>query len=337
MTEARRLRRFGIWRSANLVTPELAAGIERLGFGTLWLGSSPSGDLAQAEELLDATTTLILATSIVNMWQDQPQDVAGSFARVQRRHPGRFLLGIGAGHREATQQYARPYETLARYVDVLQAGGVPRDSLVLAALGPKVLGLARDRAAGAIPYLVPPGHTRRARAVLGPGPLRAPEHKVVLDTDPTRPARSAGPRCTRISAWSTTPATCAGWAGPAMTSAGAAATRWPTRWPPMAARPGLPRSSPATSTREPTTSASISSPRRAPTRCPGTARWLRRWDCRDQHGADTRCRRAVRQHRKTRSAEVRSAPGQRPDVSHGRQSQPPAMSLRWDSRPAKRP
>jgi probable F420-dependent oxidoreductase len=191
MTEARRLGRFGIWRSANLVTPELAAGIERLGFGTLWLGSSPAGDLIQAEELLDATTTLTLATSIVNMWQDQPEDVAASFARVQRRYPDRFLLGVGAGHREATQQYARPYETLARYVDVLQAGGVSRDSVVLAALGPKVLGLARDRAAGAIPYLVPPGHTRQARAVLGPGPLLAPEHKVVLDTDPDR-ARALG-------------------------------------------------------------------------------------------------------------------------------------------------
>jgi probable F420-dependent oxidoreductase len=191
MTEARRLGRFGIWRSANLVTPELAAGIERLGFGTLWLGSSPAGDLIQAEELLDATTTLTLATSIVNMWQDQPEDVAASFARVQRRYPDRFLLGVGAGHREATQQYARPYETLARYVDVLQGGGVPRDGLVLAALGPKVLGLARDRAAGAIPYLVSPEHTRQARAVLGPGPLLAPEHKVVLDTDPDR-ARALG-------------------------------------------------------------------------------------------------------------------------------------------------
>jgi len=191
MTEARRLGRFGIWRSANLVTPELAAGIERLGFGALWLGSSPAGDLIQAEELLDATTTLILATSIVNMWQDQPEDVAGSFARVQRRYPDRFLLGVGAGHREATQQYAKPYETLARYVDVLQAAGVPRDSVVLAALGPKVLGLARDHAAGAIPYLVPPVHTRQARAVLGPGPLLAPEHKVVLETDPDR-ARALG-------------------------------------------------------------------------------------------------------------------------------------------------
>jgi probable F420-dependent oxidoreductase len=191
MMEAGRLGRFGIWRSASLVTPELAAGIERLGFGALWLGSSPAGDLAQAEELLDATTTLTLATSIVNMWRDQPEDVAASFARVQRRHPGRFLLGVGAGHREATQRYARPYQALARYVEVLEAGGVPRDRLVLAALGPKVLGLARDRAAGAIPYLVPPEHTRQARAVLGPGPLLAPEHKVVLDTDPGR-ARALG-------------------------------------------------------------------------------------------------------------------------------------------------
>lgn len=191
MTGAWQLGRFGVWRSASLVTPQLAADIERLGFGTLWLGSSPAGDLVQAEELLDATTTLTFATSIVNMWQDQPEDVAGSFARVQRRHPGRFLLGVGAGHREATQQYARPYETLARYVDVLQAGGVPRGSLVLAALGTKVLGLARDRAAGAIPYLVPPEHTRRARAVLGSGPLLAPEHKVVPDTDPDR-ARALG-------------------------------------------------------------------------------------------------------------------------------------------------
>jgi probable F420-dependent oxidoreductase len=186
-----RLGRFGIWRSASLVTPELAAGIERLGFGALWVGGSPDGDLAQVEALLDATATLALGTSIVNMWRDQARDVAAAFARVERRHPGRFLLGVGAGHREATAHYAAPYETLARYVDVLRADGVGQDSLVLAALGPKVLRLAGDRAAGAIPYLVPPEHTRRARALLGPGPLLAPEHKVVLDTGPGR-ARALG-------------------------------------------------------------------------------------------------------------------------------------------------
>ncbi len=191
MTGRAELGRFGIWRSASLVTPDIAAGLERLGFGTLWLGSSPDGDLAQAEALLDATATLTLATSIVNMWKDPAELVAKSFARVQRRHPGRFLLGVGAGHREATQQYGRPYDTLARYVDVLAAGGVPRDSLVLAALGPRVLRLAGDRAAGAIPYLVPPEHTAQARALLGQGPLLAPEHKVVLSTDPDQ-ARALG-------------------------------------------------------------------------------------------------------------------------------------------------
>ena len=191
MTGRAEIGRFGIWRSAGLVTPEIAADIERLGFGVLWLGSSPDGDLAQAEALLDATTTLTLATSIVNMWKDPAGLVAQSYARVQKRHPGRFLLGVGAGHREATQQYARPYETLARYVDDLVAGGVPRDGIVLAALGPRVLRLAKDRTAGAIPYLVPAEHTAQARTLLGPGPLLAPEHKVVLDTDPAR-ARALG-------------------------------------------------------------------------------------------------------------------------------------------------
>src|SRR5262245_65914408 len=98
MTEARRLGRFGIWRSASLATPELAAGIERIGFGTLWLGSSPAGDLAQPEELLRATPPLVLATSLVNLWQDQPEDVARSYARVLLRSPPPLLRGGGVGH-----------------------------------------------------------------------------------------------------------------------------------------------------------------------------------------------------------------------------------------------
>jgi probable F420-dependent oxidoreductase len=185
------LGRFGIWRHAAGATPQLAAGIEAAGFGTLWLGGSPAGDLVLAEDLLRATSTLTVATSIVNIWKDGAHEVARSFARVQERYPGRFVLGVGAGHREATPEYQHPYETLAAYVDTLRADGVPRDSLVLAALGPKVLKLSAERAAGAIPYLVPPEHTGQAREILGPDPLLAPEHKAVLDTDTAR-ARDLG-------------------------------------------------------------------------------------------------------------------------------------------------
>jgi len=185
------LRRVGVWRHWRGVTPELALVLEQLGYGTLWLGGSPTGDLTQAEQLIDATSTLTLATGIVNIWQDDARVVAASFRRIEARHPGRFLLGVGTGHPEATQEYVRPYEALTRYVDTLLADGVPPDSLVLAALGPKVLRLAAERTAGAHPYLVTPEHTRRAREILGTGPVLAPEQKVVLDTDPQR-ARAIG-------------------------------------------------------------------------------------------------------------------------------------------------
>jgi len=181
-----RLGRFGIWRTSAQVTPDLAAGVERLGFGAVWLGGSPDGELAIVPQLLGATSTLMVGTSIVNIWKDDAATVARSYARIEASYPGRFVLGVGAGHREATKEYASPYDKLATYVDQLQAAGVPAEGLVLAALGPKVLRLAGERAAGAIPYLVPPEHTRLAREILGPDRLLAPEHKAVLDPDPER-------------------------------------------------------------------------------------------------------------------------------------------------------
>jgi probable F420-dependent oxidoreductase len=183
------LGRFGVWRASALATPEIAVDLERLGYGTLWLGGSPDGDLRHAEELIEATSTLTLATSIVNMWKDDARTVATSFARIEANHPGRFLLGVGAGHPEATQQYANPYDTLADYVDVLLGNGVPADSLVLAALGPRVLRLAAERTAGAIPYL--------ARAILGAEKVLAPEQKAVLETDPQRARAIGRPRVQR--------------------------------------------------------------------------------------------------------------------------------------------
>jgi probable F420-dependent oxidoreductase len=188
-----RLGQYGVWRGAWQTTPAIAAGLEGMGYGALWLGGSPDGDLAIVDELLDATSTLVVGTSIVNMWKDDAALVADSFARVESRHPGRFLLGVGAGHPEATAEYASPYGTLVTYVDQLTERGVPAESIVLAALGPKVLTLAAERTAGAIPYLVPPEHTRQARQILGPDKLLAPEHKVVLDPDAQR-ARALGGR-----------------------------------------------------------------------------------------------------------------------------------------------
>jgi probable F420-dependent oxidoreductase len=186
-----RLGRIGIWRAVSQVTPDLAVGLERLGYGAVWLGSSPDGDLQIVSDLLAATSTLMIGTSIVNVWKDDAATVARSFARIEASHPGRFVLGVGAGHPEATKEYASPYQTLATYVDRLQADHVPADRIVLAALGPKVLRLARDRAGGAIPYLVPPEHTRRAREILGSDRLLAPEQKIVLDPE-SGSARAVG-------------------------------------------------------------------------------------------------------------------------------------------------
>src|SRR6266702_5299003 len=137
-----RLGRFGVWRGFSQVTPGLAAELERLGYGAVWLGASPPGDLAVVDDLLAATTTLVVATGIVNMWRSEPREIAASFARIEAAYPGRFLLGVGTGHPESTQQYTRPYETIAGYIDALLAEGVPGGCMVLAALGRKMLRLA---------------------------------------------------------------------------------------------------------------------------------------------------------------------------------------------------
>jgi probable F420-dependent oxidoreductase len=185
------LGRYGVWRHETGLSPELAARIESLGFGTVWIGGSPPGDLALAESMLDATTSLTVATGIVNMWSTPADEVAPSYHRIAAKHPDRFLLGVGVGHPEATSDYTRPYATVVEYLDRLDELEVPAAGRALAALGPKVLDLARDRSAGAHPYLTTPDHTRSARERLGDGVLLAPEHKVVLDTDPIA-ARAVG-------------------------------------------------------------------------------------------------------------------------------------------------
>ncbi|MEV5841084.1 LLM class F420-dependent oxidoreductase [Streptomyces sp. NPDC051985] len=180
----------GVWRH-DRTEPELAVALEDLGYGTLWLGNASVADLAGIERLLDATERLVLATGIVNIWANPAEEVVHAYRRIAERHPDRFLLGIGAGHREMTQEFVRPYQALNDYLDALDAGGVPVARRALAALGPRVLRLAAERTAAAHPYLVTPEHTRQAREILGPGTLLAPEQKVVLETDRAR-ARATG-------------------------------------------------------------------------------------------------------------------------------------------------
>jgi probable F420-dependent oxidoreductase len=185
------LGKIGIWRHASGLTPELLAEVETLGYGAIWVGGSPPGDLGAIERILDATDHVAVATGILNVWKDDAATVGPSYHRVAAKHPGRFLLGLGIGHPEATQEYQKPYAKLVEFVEVADELKVPAEGRALAALGPKVLRLAAERTAGAHPYLVTPEHTRWARQVLGEGPLLAPEQKVVFETDPER-ARAIG-------------------------------------------------------------------------------------------------------------------------------------------------
>ncbi|WP_432119931.1 LLM class F420-dependent oxidoreductase [Streptomyces sp. bgisy032] len=184
--------RYGIW-SVGLRSEdpdrrgeraEAAAELEELGYGAVWLGGNSSA--AHAAPLIGATTRLTVGTSIQSIWQHEPDAAGAAFADLESAHPGRFLLGLGVSHAKRVEQYARPYSALVEHLDGLDAAGVPEDRRLLAALGPRSLRLARDRAAGSIPYLVTPEHTAHAREILGEAPLLAPELGVVLETDPTR-------------------------------------------------------------------------------------------------------------------------------------------------------
>jgi probable F420-dependent oxidoreductase len=181
--------RFGLFGLG--ATPEQAQAIERLGFGTIWVGGSPPAELSFVEPLLESTTTLKVATGIVNVWTAAAKPVAESFHRINTAYPGRFVLGVGVGHPEAQAQYRKPYDALVSYLDELDEYGVPASQRVLAALGPRVLKLSAERTAGAHPANATPEHAAQARAIIGPNALLAPVHNVVLNPDAEQ-ARAIG-------------------------------------------------------------------------------------------------------------------------------------------------
>jgi probable F420-dependent oxidoreductase len=171
---------------------EGAAELESLGYSALWFpdtGGEPSW-LEAASTLLEATRSVVVATGILNLWTHDPAGTADGFARLSGAHPGRFLLGLGASHaaivdRTEPGRYQRPLAAMAAYLDALEVAEppVPAEARILAGLGPKMLTLARERAAGAHPYLTTPEHTQQAREILGADRLLAPEQRVVLETD----------------------------------------------------------------------------------------------------------------------------------------------------------
>ncbi|MFD4034710.1 TIGR03620 family F420-dependent LLM class oxidoreductase [Streptomyces sp. NPDC058637] len=193
--------RVGIWSSAlhgsradgtgGEAVAEAAAELEELGYGTLWLGGSPSpGDAAA---VLAATRTVSVATGILSIWDHTAQEVAQQIGALDAGARERFVLGLGVSHGPMVPQYAKPYSAMVAYLDALDAAAPPvgPGRRVLAALGPRMLELAAGRSAGAHPYLVTAEHTAQAREALGPGVLLAPELSVVLDTDLDRARTTA--------------------------------------------------------------------------------------------------------------------------------------------------
>ena len=213
------LGRLGVWASLEgLELPEAieaAQRIESLGYSALWHPMAMRRDLLiVASSILTNTERLIVGTGIIPIFEREASVMAAGQRTLDEQSGGRFLLGLGVSHPPIVEgihglTYGPPLTTMRNYLDKMDRGldfsaltggppaakdtppvqtGPPR---VLAALGPKMLALSRDRAQGAHPYFMPPEHTKEAREILGPDAWLCPEVKVVLEADPSR-ARAAG-------------------------------------------------------------------------------------------------------------------------------------------------
>ncbi len=157
------------------------AELEEFGYDTIWLTGGPTmTSLRQIGAAVRATQHVPVATGIIPVVRFGAAEVAATYAELEASHPGRFVVGIGGAHGP------KPLQTLHTYLDQLdtQPPTVPAERRVLAALGPRMLELARDRAAGALPVLVTPDYTARARELLGPDSALVVEQLIVPETDP---------------------------------------------------------------------------------------------------------------------------------------------------------
>ncbi|GLY99361.1 LLM class F420-dependent oxidoreductase [Actinoplanes sp. NBRC 103695] len=169
---------------------DAAVQLEELGYSRIWFSAGfGHGVPARFREILDGTERIGVAPGIVSIWHSTPAEAAAFTEDAERAHPGRFLLGLGASHAPVVEKdgaaYRKPYSKMVEYLDGLDAAGLAPERRILAALGPKMLELSRDRSAGAHPYFTTAEHTAEARTALGPGRLLAPEVAVVVEADPT--------------------------------------------------------------------------------------------------------------------------------------------------------
>jgi len=193
------LGKVGVWggafRTDTSETLEHAAELEELGYGALWIPGGIGGSiLADVGRVLAATRRVPVATGILNVWRHNAAEVAAESMALGER----FLLGVGISHAPLIgDTYQSPLAVMTKYLDALDAAGHSPDRRIVAALGPKMLELARERSIGTHPYWVPVQHSAAARAALGPGKLVAPEVTVALETDPAA-ARALGRQFMKI-------------------------------------------------------------------------------------------------------------------------------------------
>lgn len=164
-----------------------AVELEALGYGALWIpGGIDDQVLTDFDRLLAKTSRIVLCTGIINLWKQTPEDVAAWWKAQSPANQARVWLGIGISHGPIIgEAWGKPVEVTRDWVERALAAGLPADAMNLAALGPKMLELARDKTSGAHPYLVTPEHTAQARKILGPGKVLAPEQGAVLESDAT--------------------------------------------------------------------------------------------------------------------------------------------------------
>jgi probable F420-dependent oxidoreductase len=195
--------RIGIWTFTLDGVPSAQAAehvseLDELGYGAVWVPEAVGREaFTSAALLLRGGTDIVVATGIAGIYARDAMAAAAAQKTVTEAYPDRFLLGLGVSHQVMVEgirkhDYTKPFSAMRDYLDAMDealffaAPPTTEPQRVLAALGPKMLGLARDRSAGAFPYFVPPEHTVVAREVLGDGPLLAVEQAVVFETDPAK-------------------------------------------------------------------------------------------------------------------------------------------------------